>query len=77
MAQILYDHVYLPRKGRFGRKVVFNLVDRLSLMMSVARERRQLRSLSLEALKDMGLHPADVNKEIARPLWDLPKNRLV
>lgn len=43
----------------------------LSLMYSIYGERRQLRKLSGEALRDMGLSPADIEKECSRKFSDI------
>jgi len=76
MARFSYDTAYLPQAYRYNGNHVAGVIDYLSLMMSVVRERRQLRQLGPEALKDMGLDKADVARELARPFWDLPKRRL-
>lgn len=41
----------------------------------VARERRALREMSEDALKDIGLSRFDVEREAARSFWDLPAGR--
>ena len=69
-------HRYLPRHSRTSGYPLASLFSTLTLMISVSRERQQLRSLSAEALKDMGLDRADVAREVARPLWDLPACRM-
>jgi len=76
MARTIYDHRYLPQSGGFKHNIVTNTIDHLSLMISVAQERNQLRSLDAKALKDMGLDAADVQRELQRSFWDLPKSRL-
>lgn len=35
----------------------------------LARQRRELASMSDEALKDIGLSRADIQEEIERPFW--------
>jgi uncharacterized protein YjiS (DUF1127 family) len=40
----------------------------LFVLQERARERAQLAELGPEALKDMGLSPADVDRELRRPL---------
>ena len=64
----------------FAPKVADRFTDRgafetLALMRSVSRERRQLARLDRQALKDLGIDPADAAREAARPFWDLPKQR--
>ena len=41
----------------------------------VARERRQLAALDVEALRGMGIDPAEARREARRPFWDLPVGR--
>lgn len=67
-----YFTTYCANEGNFSTA----LINRLSLMLDVSHERRQLRKLDLAALKDMGLDPSEVAHEVARPFWDLPKNRI-
>lgn len=69
------DTALLTHRSSFGSKLIFKSINYLSLMMSVARERQQLRGLSADALKDMGLQQGAVQRETARPFWDLPKER--
>lgn len=40
--------------------------------IAVARQRRQLAELGDEALRDIGVTPAEAGREAARPFWDLP-----
>ncbi|UCL85178.1 DUF1127 domain-containing protein [Pseudomonas sp. HS-18] len=35
----------------------------------LARQRRELASMSDEALKDIGLSRADIQQEVERPFW--------
>jgi len=39
----------------------------------LARQRRQLASLSDEMLKDIGRSRADIEWEASRPFWDEPR----
>ncbi|AHY42361.1 DUF1127 domain-containing protein [Stutzerimonas decontaminans] len=41
----------------------------------LARQRRQLASLSDEMLKDIGRSRADIEWEASRPFWDDPARR--
>lgn len=41
----------------------------------VARERRALREMSDDALKDIGLSRIAAEREAARTFWDLPAGR--
>ncbi|MCW3150212.1 DUF1127 domain-containing protein [Stutzerimonas stutzeri] len=41
----------------------------------LARQRRQLASLSDATLKDIGYSRADIEQEAARPFWDDPLRR--
>jgi len=67
---------HFSHQCRTGGQPNRNLFTLLSLMLDVSRERRQLRALDHAALKDMGLDQADVAREIARPIWDLPVCRM-
>ena len=40
--------------------------------IDVWTQRRALARLDVNALKDLGISPADAAKEAARPFWDLP-----
>ena len=41
--------------------------------LDVWRQRRALERLDDAALRDLGLTRADVSREVARPLWSLPR----
>ena len=43
----------------------------LSRWLQVAAERRRLAELDAERLRDLGLTPAQVRREAARPFWDV------
>jgi len=45
---------------------------RLQRWNQLAKERRQLASLSDTMLKDLGLSRADIQQESERPFWDDP-----
>lgn len=47
-------------------------LNRLHRMLSVWRQRDQLRRLDSRALEDIGLTRADAEAEAARPIWDVP-----
>ena len=44
-------------------------------MARVWSERRALAQLDAARLRDLGISPAEVAAEIARPFWDLPTGR--
>ena len=48
---------------------------RFLLWLSLWSERRALRLLDQRMLADLGLSPADVRQETARPPWDVPAAR--
>lgn len=45
------------------------VVQRFLRWQELARQRRELASMSDEALKDIGLSRADILEEIERPFW--------
>ncbi|MQY42802.1 DUF1127 domain-containing protein [Epibacterium sp. SM1969] len=55
---------------RPARRSVFSLIANLA---AIRRQRKALLALSDEALDDLGLTRAEVNREAARGLWDLPR----
>ena len=42
---------------------------------TIARERQELKHLDAHLLRDIGLSQEDVDREAARPMWDLPAHR--
>jgi len=48
------------------------VVGRIGRWHELARQRRQLASLSDNALHDLGLSRADIASETERPFWDDP-----
>lgn len=59
-------------KGRVG----VSLLRRLDLALAAHAQRRALASLDAQRLNDLGLTPADVARECARPVWDVPAHWL-
>jgi uncharacterized protein YjiS (DUF1127 family) len=62
-----------PAPGRAparGARLLRRLLDALE----VHRQRRALRELPDELLKDIGVTRADVSRETGRPFWDLPRD---
>ncbi len=53
-----------------------NVFVRAVTMLSVWRERQCLATLDDRALRDVGLSQADVERETARTLFDVPSNRI-
>ncbi|MEM0937031.1 MAG: DUF1127 domain-containing protein [Pseudomonadota bacterium] len=45
---------------------------RLGQILSVARQRKQLAELDDRMLRDVGLTKSDVQREVERPVWDVP-----
>ncbi|MCH2167231.1 MAG: DUF1127 domain-containing protein [Oceanicola sp.] len=62
-----FDHTTLntPALPRFG-------IQSLLRMGALARQRRALARLDAATLRDLGLSAADVDREVARPFWDIP-----
>ena len=50
-------------------------MKKMRTAFEVARERRALREMPDEALKDIGLSRIEADREAARPFWDLPAGR--
>ncbi|MCF2904563.1 hypothetical protein L0666_06155 [Octadecabacter sp. CECT 8868] len=44
----------------------------LGTYMAVWKQRRELASMDVNRLKDLGISPRDAAKEATRPFWDLP-----
>lgn len=57
------------RSQAFG---IANLFTRILWLNEVNKQRRALAKLDDSALKDLGLSPSDVAKELERPVWDAP-----
>lgn len=58
-----------------ARAAEASLFDRLWLALAVWQERRALARLDGRALHDLGLSRADVEHEVMRSPFDLPKGR--
>lgn len=60
----------------FGRGTVSRpgWFARILTLMAVRRTRIDLGQLSDDQLHDIGLSREEVEKEIARPIWDVPQN---
>ena len=62
-----------PQRGFIPRLINFSLY--LLSCVEVARQRRQLLSLDERTMKDTGIRPADISREIARSFWDIPDDQ--
>jgi uncharacterized protein YjiS (DUF1127 family) len=66
------------RSGRLRIADAFRrLIVALDLALDVRRERRMLLSMDDHALKDIGFNRSDAYAEAHRPLWDIPRDRLL
>jgi uncharacterized protein YjiS (DUF1127 family) len=54
--------------------LALSMVSRFTKSRALARQRRALARLDDARLADLGLTRADVAKEIAQPVWDVPHN---
>ncbi|WP_268797293.1 DUF1127 domain-containing protein [Pseudomonas huanghezhanensis] len=59
-------------RDSFVERAFSSLVGHMRRWLQLHRERRQLASMSDDALKDIGLSRADVLQEVERPFWDDP-----
>lgn len=50
------------------------IVSAIIALLSLARQRRSLRDLSDETLRDIGLTREQARNEAARPFWDVPNH---
>lgn len=62
----------LPHHGVNLGALARRVWRQLKRWYELAEQRRQLASLSDEALKDIGLSRADIMPESERPFWDDP-----
>ncbi|ODT60944.1 MULTISPECIES: DUF1127 domain-containing protein [Paracoccus] len=65
LLRVVTGHGIIPRKP---------WLERLLTMLDVRRTRIDLSRLSDDHLRDIGLTRDDVEAEIARPLWDVPRH---
>ncbi|MGR3197334.1 MAG: DUF1127 domain-containing protein [Paracoccus sp. (in: a-proteobacteria)] len=65
LLRVVTGHGILPRPA---------WVERLLTMFDVHRTRIDLSRLSERQLRDIGLTRAEVEAEIARPMWDVPRH---
>ncbi|MCQ4294696.1 DUF1127 domain-containing protein [Pseudomonas stutzeri] len=67
---------HLPKAAHASVAALFSRTWRtLQRWNQLARQRRQLASLSDEMLKDIGRSRADIEREVNRPFWDEPAQR--
>ncbi|WP_346659643.1 DUF1127 domain-containing protein [Pseudomonas sp. RIT-PI-S] len=58
-----------------GAGLAHSLATQVNRWWELARQRRQLASLSDSALQDLGLSRADIASEVERPFWDDPMHK--
>lgn len=68
-------HVSIQHHGLSVGHAFSAAVHQVARWVQLARQRRQLASLSDEALHDLGLSRADTLQEVERPFWDDPLRR--
>lgn len=66
----VFENAKLTLKAFFQSKV-----EKASLMYDLYGERREMRNLSDEMLRDMGITRDDLNHECSRGVTDIPANR--
>ena len=80
MARDMLSIAGAPSSGRPERASLARRLWRLFLALCVAlavrRERRMLHRLDERALKDMGFHRGEAQREAQRTFWDIPSDRL-
>ena len=52
--------------------LVVRFTRHLIASLEVYKQRRQLAQLSADSLKDIGISPAQANREASRSFWDIP-----
>jgi len=57
-------HIAIARPARSA-----SLVQTVALWIERSTQRRTLAALTVEALKDIGIDPADATAEAAKPFW--------
>ena len=73
MQKIVWHTLQLPQALRSsGAGVLRRAWAKLRRWRQLARQRRQLASLSDELLKDIGRSRADVERELSQPFWKEP-----
>ncbi len=65
LLRVLTGHGIIPRTP---------WLERLMTMLDVRRSRIDLDRLSDEHLRDIGLTREDLEAEIAKPIWDVPRH---
>ncbi|WP_241497496.1 DUF1127 domain-containing protein, partial [Sulfurovum riftiae] len=74
MQKIVSHRLHLPEAARIaGPALLKQGWLKLRRWHELARQRRQLASLSDEMLKDIGRSRADIEWEASRPFWDEPR----
>ncbi len=72
MATRLYDAIGYqdrPAATTDWRKALRSVIGTVLVWHERARQRRQLQALDLNLLKDMGIDPADAERESVKPFW--------
>lgn len=65
LLRVLTGHGIIPRPP---------WLERLMTMLDVRRSRIDLDRLSDEHLRDIGLTREDLEAEMAKPIWDVPRH---
>jgi len=65
----------LVHKFSFHGFPLRHLLQKIARWHELNRERTTLAGMSDEALKDIGLSRADVEREVIRPFWDDPMHK--
>ncbi|MEM8787363.1 MAG: DUF1127 domain-containing protein [Pseudomonadota bacterium] len=64
---------HAPRVTRPARSFWIRALNWLIARDAQFRERKALEQLDAHLLRDIGLEPDDVHREVVRPIWDAPK----
>ncbi|OED38799.1 hypothetical protein AB833_18240 [Chromatiales bacterium (ex Bugula neritina AB1)] len=65
-------------KSFFSRRIstISGSMSRLRLALQIYQERRDLRTISEDSLRDIGIDRVSINREADRSIFDIPDNRL-
>ena len=57
------------------RTLFYRIGKRISLIYTISCERREMKKMSADTLRDIGINQSELNRELSRSFLDVPDNR--
>ncbi len=71
MATVMFTNTH-PKTGNFSP--LTRMIARVAYALQIRKERKALAELTNAQLEDIGVTPAQAQREAQKPVWDVPSH---